>query len=683
MISIVPGVPSAPESSQKRTSTFVGKGRKLMNAFSASVTEAVVSQSTRNNGPLPPPLPASSEARPTPRKHATISDLERMLEDDALKLMNMKKEMVSSKQEELDKSKKSLIEIRKEYDGLYITNELKTRELNEINNKIRQLREVANANIENGFTTDDTAKSLHFQTMEVLKQYESEQRTTLMQKLMINRLESEIGQCRKFASTTTMELEQIKHELNLTSSSVETGKHDLLEQEIQLDRLVSTVKARREERDSKMRMLSSLVLDSENSLAKVQANSPINTMSLGGSMISANGYDKTGGAFNYNLLNTVGTGPGSLSSPKSSNNNKLGGAGGIYQDSTEFDEFSSPNHEKQWTITQVKEMIERYKSKEARLLKLEHIDLDLKNSISQLSDMKVEITSNLDRTAYKYQQLASSRQLYQEVDMKDAALTAARKECEDCQEREHRLRLNIESIKRALPRFLSKLTKLPHPIPSADQLPDAILKLEDEISKLIKFISSAMMKDATPEDLAFLSQQNSSSSSGQGGTGAGGSTGTDSQSEVGKLQTLPGYSRLQRTLFYNLMSARPDISDKNIRINRPTSNSNNAYGSGSNNNNQDGSKYNSINKKAYDTNGNNQASSSTLGGKDDDFRLASQTGMRAISAPLMDRDTVKSVSQLVIDRDESKFLAMKVIDASKTAPSNEFAYVPLQKLGGK
>jgi hypothetical protein len=45
----------------------------------------------------------------------------------------------------------------------------------------------------------------------------------------------------------------------------------------------------------------------------------------------------------------------------------------------------------------------------------------------------------------------------------------------------------------------------------------------------------------------------------------------------------------------------------------------------------------------------------------------------------MDRDTVKSVSQLIIDRDESKFLASKEIEAKK-AVSNDFAYVPLQKI---
>lgn len=83
---------------------------------------------------------------------------------------------------------------------------------------------------------------------------------------------------------------------------------------------------------------------------------------------------------------------------------------------------------------------------------------------------------------------------------------------------------------------------------------DAILKLEDEVTKLIKTIGSALLKDATPEDLALMSQLSAASG------------GNDSNSEFARLQRLPGFSRLQRQLFYNLMTARPDVSQQNIRI---------------------------------------------------------------------------------------------------------------------
>jgi hypothetical protein len=91
------------------------------------------------------------------------------------------------------------------------------------------------------------------------------------------------------------------------------------------------------------------------------------------------------------------------------------------------------------------------------------------------------------------------------------------------------------------------------------QLPDAVHKLEDEISKLIKTIDTAMLKEATTEDLASIGQQGAGNSSSS-------ATAEGQLSEMDRLQKLPGYDRLQRQLFYNLMTARPDISDVNIRV---------------------------------------------------------------------------------------------------------------------
>ena len=63
-----------------------------------------------------------------------------------------------------------------------------------------------------------------------------------------------------------------------------------------------------------------------------------------------------------------------------------------------------------------------------------------------------------------------------------------------------------------------------------------------------------MLKDATPEDLATLSVQTAQQAT------------TETLSEIGRLQKLPGYKRVQRQLFFNLMSARPDNSDRNVRV---------------------------------------------------------------------------------------------------------------------
>lgn len=79
---------------------------------------------------------------------------------------------------------------------------------------------------------------------------------------------------------------------------------------------------------------------------------------------------------------------------------------------------------------------------------------------------KQELTEHLTQTQVKIQQLASSRQIYQEVDLKDHALAAASKEYEEAKERDFRLRLHIESLKQSVPRFLTKLTKTHHMKPN-------------------------------------------------------------------------------------------------------------------------------------------------------------------------------------------------------------------------
>jgi chromosome segregation ATPase len=121
-------------------------------------------------------------------------------------------------------------------------------------------------------------------------------------------------------------------------------------------------------------------------------------------------------------------------------------------------------------LLQVLDIIERYTSREQRLQRVLQQDADMRDALIAQKRRKDDLSGQLAKTAAKLNTLASSRQVYQEVDMKDAALSSARKECNECRERESRLRQNIESISRSFPRFLTKVTKIVHPIPTLDQV---------------------------------------------------------------------------------------------------------------------------------------------------------------------------------------------------------------------
>jgi hypothetical protein len=191
------------------------------------------------------------------------------------------------------------------------------------------------------------------------------------------------------------------------------------------------------------------------------------------------------------------------------------------------------------------------------------------------------------------------------------------------------------------------------------QLAAAVLKLEDELTKLIKTIGSALLKDATPDDLAMMSQLSAS---------ATGANGTDSTSEFGRLQRLPGFARLQRMLFYNLMTARPDISAQNIRIEHigKTKPPKCTYGPASHFEDPAPVPGRKIARASYG--GAHSSSDKHLQRADSEGELANNGeldengALSAAAEPALGRATIKSISKLIYERDHNRPVA--VVDAA-------------------
>jgi predicted RNase H-like nuclease (RuvC/YqgF family) len=121
-------------------------------------------------------------------------------------------------------------------------------------------------------------------------------------------------------------------------------------------------------------------------------------------------------------------------------------------------------------MNQIREAIQRYSSQSNRVERLQQQEIELKQNMLLQQKKKQEFTEHLSQTMMKIQQLASSRQIYQEVDLKDHALATASKEFEEAKERDFRLKLHLESMKHSIPRFLTKVTKSFHPKPTENQV---------------------------------------------------------------------------------------------------------------------------------------------------------------------------------------------------------------------
>ncbi len=611
-----PVVAEPPKGNPKGSKdVFGGGGRKLI----ASTKDSKV---TKNK------IPGEDQPVRQKRVNTNMDDLDRLLEKDAIELLNMKKDISAAQKAEIDRALKSLNDKKKEYDVIINYNELKEKEIKGYNDKLISLNNVSQAVSETGNEVKGIVQQLNEQIEEVNEEIAAESRTHKMITYIMNRLNEEINSCRVEAGKLTFTIEHVNHELNGVESTLRLSKHELSEQERTLNQLQSTLKSRKAHRQEKMVVLHNIVTSGEQSIAKIQ-------YSMNESMMASK-ISKQNTTVSENTRSNI---------VSSSINNSQSIQQKINSLSETMSNVEIGDKKKTYTNDQIKEMIERYKTRHIRIEKLDTLAKELRDQIQLQKNKKEDLTQQLHVTAAKYQQLASSRQLYQEVDMKDTALANARKEFDECKEKEYKLRNNIESVKRAFPRFLTKITKTPHPVPSDDQLPDIVHKLEDEISKLIKAIDTAMLKDATADDLQAISAQSSANASSN-----------DSTSEVGRLQKLPGFARLQKQLFYNLMSARPDSSNNNIRVNAFQEKKHN---------DQELGQYSLVQSLKKGT-----MSSMSIGDKDKDKDQKDANGNVILS---LDRETIKNISKLVVERDKHKG-PKNPMYAEKKAPKKEFKF---------
>ena len=274
------------------------------------------------------------------------------------------------------------------------------------------------------------------------------------------------------------------------------------------------------------------------------------------------------------------------------------------------------------------EAIERYNNRKNRVEKLNTIQSDFRERIKELKTQRTELEEDLQKAVQSYTALTSNRQLYQEVDTKDSALNTTKRESEACKKKDEKLQDSIDSLRRFIPRLLGKITKVNQPVPTPDQLPDALHKLDDEISRLIKMIGEILLRDATPEDLAAALDQ----------TGTEGQ-GRDDRSESARLRKLPGFSRLQKQLWVNMMSAQPDSTVKNVRVPTEVGRAN------TNLHPPDSQQRNSMNM------GGLYSGSYDGGSNSDNVGIPSYVNDVDFS---LDRGTIKDISKMVVERDKVK-----------------------------
>ena len=242
---VVPGPPAKPSGAQStKTKTSAAPGRK-------------VTASKQKPPENPPPKKK--------RGAATMDELDRMLEDDHLAMLSMKKEIGAAQKREIAGAGKEMMKLQKEHDAIKMANDIKERELANINDSIKQLGTLENDALNKTLQVNDEVTAIKNGLGKVNQDVEAEQRTLKMLTLISKRLTDEIAATRVETSGVQFDIDLVKHELIACESTIGLSKQELAVQEKQVSNLNSVTKARREDRTSKIKQLRKIVDDGEQS----------------------------------------------------------------------------------------------------------------------------------------------------------------------------------------------------------------------------------------------------------------------------------------------------------------------------------------------------------------------------------------------------------------------------------
>jgi chromosome segregation ATPase len=213
---------------------------------------------------------------PSRAKHANnarnIDNLERLLEEDSVALDGMRREISEAQKLEIDNFRNALTVLKREYDNIRTSNDVKEKSLTEKLARVRALSVVSEANNSTVSEAQKVKSSLSGDLSDVSDALAAEQRSLNMQSLMIHRLDEEIHKVKSEQADISYGIEQAKHELTNVESSHRLNKHELLEQEKLMDSLTRALRTRREKRVGKLQLLHNMVTE-ETSAAKTQLDS--------------------------------------------------------------------------------------------------------------------------------------------------------------------------------------------------------------------------------------------------------------------------------------------------------------------------------------------------------------------------------------------------------------------------
>jgi chromosome segregation ATPase len=204
------------------------------------------------------------------KPNVDVNDLDKMLENDAAALQNMRKDIQKAQEAEMGKCRTNLSAMRKEYDTLCTTNTKYAHDIAEL----RDTKIILDGLVEGQQQSREKylaiINDINDELKDVEDNIEAESRTKDMMSFVSNRLDAEIMDCKVKSHALTAAYTQLKSEYSGLESTLRLSRLELSGEERRVESLIKTVKDRSQQRQAKMSELQSMVMEGEDSITRVK-----------------------------------------------------------------------------------------------------------------------------------------------------------------------------------------------------------------------------------------------------------------------------------------------------------------------------------------------------------------------------------------------------------------------------
>ena len=404
-----------------------------------------------------------------------VEELARLLDSDKTALMNMKRDLNESQQQQITKFREGLYRVKWDFDHVRVANNTKEKTLLELAGRLKMFLGVSEAENETGLKAEEVKKNLQLALEHAEEDLAAEMRTQRMFNLMNYRLDEETNDVRAEAAQIHLAMEVCKFEYTNTDSLLRVSKSELLEQEKILENLSSNMKQRMIFRKEKHQVINSVVLGGEFVLGHMreEMENGVNPGEIGGGTAPGGGV----GTHNHvTAAHTPAAATAAASVTNDTNSNALTvrpptvpegmspvracahsprnrrvlvhsmfksdkqtktvrEAAAVAQSTATAISDAEFDHRKGLTVSQITDLLDRYRSRNDRLLKLEKMDAELQDKATRQKEKTAVLTHQLNKVAARRQHfIVNHRQGYQELEVRRNVLHYAQRSQVEYQE---------------------------------------------------------------------------------------------------------------------------------------------------------------------------------------------------------------------------------------------------------